>query len=324
MGKSVQAVFAFVLSLLVISLPAGAREKETQCAWKGVTSERIDAADAALLAPDDSKAKQAIKTHLPFGMPEDGSDRHGEHMLVQEHYLIWYDDDLRAPLWTAHRLTKTDVSAKLTRADSFRSDPRLAPEQRSECADYQEPIFDQGHMVPNGDMTRGETAMDDTFLMSNMTPQHCAFNRGVWQVLESRIRSWAIETEEPIWVITGTIFDREAPIGRDADDAAWRMKGKKGRRVAIPSAQYKILIKRTGDSYETLTIILPNNYTIHAKSKIPSYIGGHVSTLGAVSQMAGFRFLKEAHVTEVPTLWPSNKKWASPLTANCKPSYPEK
>ncbi len=35
------------------------------------------------------------------------------------------------------------------RADSFRSDPRIKPEERSRCREYKEPIFDLGHMVPN-------------------------------------------------------------------------------------------------------------------------------------------------------------------------------
>lgn len=323
MIKLVRSISTLLFALF-LSLPAQARDRESNCTWKGVTPQRIDVADAALVRDGDDRIQEIVKTQLPFGVPVNSGDGHGEHLLVQEYYIIWYDDDLRAPLWTAHRLTKFDVEKKLTRADSFRTDPRLDAAQWSECSDYKEPIFDQGHMVPNGDMTRSKTAMDDTFLMSNMTPQHCAFNRGVWQMLESRIRTWALEADTDLWVITGAIFDREPPIGRDPDNQAWRMKGTKDRRVAIPSALYKIVVRGSPDAYEVLTVILPNNDTIHAKSKVPSYLAGHVTTLGAVAQRSGFRFLKDAHVTEVPTLWKSQKAWASPLTSKCKPSYPEK
>lgn len=313
-----------IVFIALLSLPADARTKETHCAWKGVTEERIDAADAALLQADDARLPELIKRHLPFGMPVNSGDGAGERLLAQEYYLIWYDADLRTPLWTAHRLTKAETSVRRTRADSFRSDPRLADTERSECADYKEPIFDQGHMVPNGDMTRSDEAMDATFLMSNMTPQHCAFNRGVWQVLEGRIRQWVAEADSDVWVITGSVFDRKPPLGRDDDADAWRMKGVKGRRVAIPSAQYKIVVRGSPQDYQVLSIVLPNNDTIHTKGRIPKYIAGHVTTLGTIAQQSGFTFLKDASVTEVPTLWDSAQKWGSPLTSKCKPNYPEK
>jgi len=323
MMKLLQGVFPFVLVFL-LSLPAEARTKEPHCTWKGVTEERLDESDAALLIAEDPQVPELVKRHLPFGMPVKSGDEAGERLLAQEHYLIWYDVDLRAPLWTAHRLTKSEISVTRKRADSFRSDPRLGAGERSECADYKEPIFDQGHMVPNGDMTRSDAAMDQTFLMSNMSPQHCAFNRGVWQVLESRIRTWALEADADVWVITGSIFDREPPLGRDADADAWRMNGGKGRRVAIPSAQYKIVVRGSPGGYQALSILMPNNDTVHAKTKIPKYIAGHVTTLGGLAQQSGFRFLQGAQVTEVPTLWPSKKAWAGPLTAACKANYPDK
>ena len=225
---------AIFLLCVVFSFPAAARDKEPNCNWsKGITKQRISVANNALYPIGNAQANNAVMKHLPFGMPQNASDRHGEKLLAQEHYIIWYDSDLRMPPWTAHMLTKKDVSMTRTRADSFRSDPRLSKNERSECADYVEPIFDQGHMVPNGDMTRSAVAMDDTFLMSNMTPQHCAFNRGVWQVLEQRIRAWAAE-QNKIWIITGAIFDRKAPIGRDPDAVAWRMLERRGAGSQYP------------------------------------------------------------------------------------------
>jgi DNA/RNA endonuclease G (NUC1) len=256
-------------------------------------------------------------------MPHSSVTAAGEKLLAQEHYLVWYDSDLRTPLWTASLLTKSDIAKKLTRKDSFRSDPRLTDAEKSECADYKEPIFDQGHMVPNGDMTRGNTAMDNSFLMSNMTPQHCAFNRGVWQVLESRVRDWASQVDKT-WVITGVILDRKKPIGRDPDADAWKMNGKKGRRVAIPSAQYKIIVREVPGGYETLSIMLPNNDTKHAKTKIPKVIAGSVTTLDAIAQRSGFRFLHSAQVEEESAPWPHPKKWAGPLTAKCNANYPDR
>lgn len=322
--KAVALLGAIVTAFTLAAAPAGAREKESYCNWKGVTAARIDRADAALYRDGNPAIEELLKTNLPFGMPEETGDKHGERLLAQKYYIIRYDSDLRAPLWTAELLTKAQAGKHRTRADSFRSDPRLSSDESSECADYKEPIFDQGHMTPRGDMNQSNTAMDDTFLMSNMTPQHCAFNRGVWEVLEQTVRDWARQVDKT-WIITGAIYDRENPVGRDPDADAWRMKGKRGRRVAIPNLQYKIVIRaHGGGGYETLSIMLPNNDEIIPKAQIPKYLAGHVTTIAAIAQRSGFRFLHDEQVTEDVSLWKLADKWAAPLTSRCKPSYPGK
>lgn len=58
-----------------------------------------------------------------------------------------YDADLLTPTWTAYRLTAADLESTVTRKDCFRSDPRLPGEQAATCEDYDEPIFDRGHMA---------------------------------------------------------------------------------------------------------------------------------------------------------------------------------
>lgn len=310
--------------VVLVAGTASARQKETHCKWGGgVDGARVDVADAELYLADDARVGEALVEHIPFGLPRSDSDAGGERLLAQEHYVVWYDDDLRAPLWTAHFLPKSEADDSRTREDSFRSDPRLGESERSECADYKEPIFDQGHMVPRADMNRSEIAMDNTYFMSNMTPQHCAFNRGAWLVLEEAVRDWA-KQEEKIWVITGAVYDRVSPPGRDGDDEAWRMEGKKGRRVAIPSAQYKIVVRLAQGGFETLSIMLPNNDMKVPKMYMGDYIGGHVTTLDAIARRSGFRFLQSAAATESPALWPLSGTWIAPLTALCDDEYPEK
>ena len=76
------------------------------------------------------------------------------------------------------------------------------------CGDYEEPTFDRGHMVPNADMVRSEAAMINTYMFSNMVPQHGRFNRQIWSRLERHVRDWAM-TRENIYVVTGAIFDRD-------------------------------------------------------------------------------------------------------------------
>jgi hypothetical protein len=68
----------------------------------------------------------------------------------------------------------------------------------------------------------------------------------------------------------------------------------------------------------------PNNDTIHTKKQIPKLIAGHITTLDAVAQRSGFRFLQSAQVSEESALFPAPKPWGGPLTAKCKANYPNR
>lgn len=331
-------------SLLILGFAgaAVAREKESYCTWKeGITGARIDRSDRRLhRSTATTRIAAALAEHLPFGMPSRTSTdvaSSGEILLAQPHFLIWYDKNLRAPLWTAHHLTDLEAgisprgSSGEKRRDSFRSDPRLDDDDRSKCRDYKEPIFDQGHMVPNGDLdfvTPGlgyALGMDHSFLMSNMTPQHCAFNRGPWQVLEGLIRDWAENLAEDTWIITGAVFDRDGTLGRDPNSAAWLLNGKDGRRVAIPSHLYKIVAQREEDgSWGTLTLLIENTDHLIEKSQRARYLGDRVVSLDDVADASGFRFMDGESVVEYDELWPVTNRWPGLLTSGCKKSYPDR
>ena len=307
--KCMTSIFCCIGILLYSGLEtATARDKEPYCNWeKGVTEARLDQSDAWLYRAGDPRIRASMAEHLPVGLPEGvGDASSGERLLAQPHFLIWYDTQLRAPLWTAHHLTQFEAQVKPSkdnadsdeddgekRADSFRSDPRLEPDERSRCRDYNEPIFDQGHMVPNADldfMTPGmpyALGMDHSFLMSNMTPQHCAFNRGPWQVLEGLVRNWATKADDT-WIITGAIYQRDDAPGQDIHHTAWRMQGKDGdRRIAIPSALYKIVAQWEDGQWHTLTVMLPNTDRLIEEGQKRSYITDGIRSLSRIQQLTG-------------------------------------
>ena len=98
----------------------------------------------------------------PIPLEEVGGARHvrGDH-LISAAYAV---DLLRIPIWVAYELTKSDAKKHLVRLDCFRKDPRLDDEVASVCSDYDEPIFDRGHMIPNADLARGRFAMTNSFI----------------------------------------------------------------------------------------------------------------------------------------------------------------
>lgn len=148
---------------------------------------RIKAADQALARAALSEAK-IVTRHFPFGLQKPPDDASNESILVQLEWVTWYDNDLRIPLWVGYQLNKTDARNKrYPRQDCFRRDPRLANEFASFCKDYDEPVYDRGHMVPANDSRRNRAMVDNSFLFSNMAPQRGNFNRKIWESLESTV-----------------------------------------------------------------------------------------------------------------------------------------
>ncbi len=60
---------------------------------------------------------------------------------------------------------------------------------------------------PPADMSWDETAMSETYFMSNVSPQSAGFNRGIWLTVEDQVRNWALELNG-LDVATGPIFTR--------------------------------------------------------------------------------------------------------------------
>ena len=308
---------------VLCSIPGQARDKEPYCSWdRGISTSFLDTVDADLLGANSQAAKDIIADALPFGAPHSMYPSESEELLIQPTYINRYDRDLRDPLWVAYRLKKEDVDHGVKREDSFRSDPRLEYWERSDCADYKEGIFDQGHMVPSADMKRSREAMASTYLMSNMTPQYCQFNRGPWQVLEELTRKWAIKYGE-IWVISGTVFDRCGDNHRDADQIAWRMSGKRGMRVAIPSDQYKIIMRMDAGSYTAISFIIPNTSQNVPDNDMSNFIVSHISSLSEIRNRSGIYFENSDSIVESSEIWPYAGKFPKSLSHGCRDEYPQ-
>lgn len=239
------------LSSALLACPAAART----C----TPDEKAEADKKLWLNKRDATA--AINRHLPWGLPEPTAS--GEHIqvLAQRDYVIGYDLELLVPLWTAHRLNAKGLGRN-ERVDCFRRDPRIDAPAASLPSDYKEPVFDQGHLTPNGDMSTGLVPVINSFVMSNMAPQFCQFNRGVWQILEALIRVW-VKDKGPLYVVTGSVFDHDGDGRPDAGAEVPRMKSSNGKtRVAVSSHFYKIVIHQQEDGMvDALAFLMPHDMT---------------------------------------------------------------
>ena len=260
---------------------------------RNCTKAEKQAANAQLssIAIDADRQSTLITTHLPNGLHTANVTVENEQVFHQAGYILNHDTDLRTALWVSYKLTKTDMdnTGGKDRVNCFRRDPRMTFDQTATPADYKEPIYDQGHMANDADLKDDLTEQINTYLMSNMSPQHCRFNRGIWLSLEHLTRKWANQYKT-IYVTSGAIFDRDNNAQRDADDKAVRMESNSGKeRVAVPSHYYKVIVREKNDGWAGLAFLTENTNDKHGSkwNDVKPDVVYSISNIGVIESMAG-------------------------------------
>jgi endonuclease G, mitochondrial len=266
-----------------------ARGAALNCPDCEVSDEDRDRYDRALFLTENQKKYYASR-HVAYGLPKPPGNATREYLLHQKDYLTWYDDDLRTPLWVAYKLTQKNVAKERERLNCFRRDPRLTDDNvAAECLDYREPTYDQGHLAPNSDFQQTEEAMINTYVYSNMAPQHSNFNQKTWSRLEGLVRMW-VEKHGDLYVITGSVFDQNNDKVRDTDGNARRVPPR--NRVAIPTHFYKIIFKKQViGSSDSIAIMLPHENGRHLGNAWVSYVTSHITTIAEIERVTGNNFL---------------------------------
>ncbi len=283
------ALATLLLTLLWVVSP-----RPAVAARNCTAAEKADG-NAQLIAIQGDPARQTAITerHLPFGAHTGTHDSQGgtdnEDLLLQEGYTLLHDKDLRTGLWVSYRLTDAEIAGASgqDRVNCFRTDPRLAPANTAIRSDYKEPIYDQGHLANDADMKDDLTEQVNTYLYSNMSPQHCRFNRGVWLSLEHLGRIWA-KKYDTIFITSGAVFDFNSRDRRDKDSSAGRMGSLNQKaRVAIPSDYYKIFLRQEDDdTWHSIAFLLEHNNTKNgaAWAKVRPLAEASITTIEAIEQ----------------------------------------
>ncbi len=165
-------------------------------------------------------------------------------ILVYTGFSLGYNEEFEQASWVAYILTREEVlSDNAERTDRFRADTTISSGS-ADLSDYRGTGYDRGHMAPAADMKWSKQAMDESFLLSNMSPQAPAFNRGVWKRLEERVRRWVLE-KDSLYVITGPVLVS--------------MKNRIGEnQVGVPEYYFKVLVDLSPPEHDMVAFLLPN------------------------------------------------------------------
>lgn len=132
-----------------------------------------------------------------------------EVILDHKYFVVSYNKEMRIANYVSYELTKEQVAkSPAERDDRFFPDPQLKKLGIDPILkkDYVKTGFDRGHLANSEDFAFSQVANDETFVMSNMTPQSPDLNRKSWRLLELRVRKWACG-EEKIRIVTGPVLE---------------------------------------------------------------------------------------------------------------------
>ena len=172
---------------------------------------------------------QACAVHSPYGFAQ---TQRTALPICREAYLVAYDAPVKIPVYVAYTLLPQNALGCFPRTNAFVADQSLNG-TGARPDDYAGTGYDKGHAAPDGDLSWSQQVEYESFLMTNMYPQHGSLNRGIWKLLETAVRGWAVQQNRAFTIYVGAFYGA-------GDETI-------GAGVIVPHGYYKIVIdQQTG------------------------------------------------------------------------------
>lgn len=126
-------------------------------------------------------------------------------VLKHSYYTIYFDKELKQPLYTVYTLTDKESSNNSYHRTSFKPDPLVKTAMQGSSTDYSRSGFDKGHFSPSDDFRFNEKAQKESMYYTNCAPQNPTLNRGLWKSIETRCRKLSIKYKK-VKITTGCTY----------------------------------------------------------------------------------------------------------------------
>ncbi|KAI9339099.1 hypothetical protein BDR26DRAFT_935045 [Obelidium mucronatum] len=191
--------------------------------------------------------------------------------LTRLAYTGAFDRRTRNAHWVAEKLTREKIDKLLLlpesgsedeaqvpdrKHSSFKEDPAIPSDFRVKPGDYTHSGYDRGHLVPAADVIESQKAIDETFYMTNMSPQAPAFNRGVWASFERYVRG-LVKSFDEVYVVTGPMYLPKL----DESDGKYYVKYEvigRDKTIAVPTHFYKVILGVKNGKHYMGSFVLAN------------------------------------------------------------------
>ena len=198
-------------------------------------------------------------------------------------YAVEWDTSKRTQRWTCYKaysnVIRSDIGSKnvsryytnngetLTPTSQYPNDPDLPAEYRFTADPYKGSGYDHGHICPSADRLRATEANYQTFFLSNMQPQTRALNGSVdynadyspWYRIESRVRTWAMQSDTLYVCKGGYIGSSTTTIGSGAN------------KIPVPSYFFVALLSKRGATYKAVGFWMKHESNYTKQAPLSSY-----------------------------------------------------
>ncbi|PRD29385.1 UNVERIFIED_CONTAM: cps-6 [Trichonephila clavipes] len=179
------------------------KDKRLQGMFGVKAADEFDTAIVDAVEPMGVDVEDPVSWTMRFGFPSYDTIR------TMKSYVLSYDRRNRVPNWVFEHLTPELIAydENINRSKSeFFEDNSIHVYFRSTNADYKHSGFDRGHLAAAGNHRSKQEYLDDTFVLSNITPQvGQGFNRSAWKKLEMHVRKM-VENYKNVYVVTGPLY----------------------------------------------------------------------------------------------------------------------
>lgn len=162
-------------------------------------------------------------------------------------YCLEYDRAKYHARWVAFRFDDRTRAKKVSRKDygirpQYPADPQLPATEAIE-ADASFNGYQHGHLCASADRLYSRTANDNTFYMTNMSPQLGNFNGKYWAAFEALVQKIGRDKSfsDTLYVVKG---------GTIADGQVWKYVA--GNRVPVPRYYFMALLKVKNGAYNSI------------------------------------------------------------------------
>lgn len=215
-------------------------------------------------------------------------------------FCLEYDKTRLHPRWVAYRfdgITRT-IGDAVSRDDHFMDDPDLDADYRIGNNAFPGLTVggitydvDRGHLCASNDRLFTQQANDQTFYMTNMSPQLSRFNRGSWSVAEALVQDIGRDASfsDTLYVVKGgTIY---------GDDNTYGTMQRNGKAMTVPRYYFVALLQCKknldgDDGYKAIGLVADQMLTNVGWSDYDGQIGteAHLVSIDALEQLTGIDF----------------------------------
>lgn len=196
-------------------------------------------------------------------------------------YSLEYSYKYKHSYWIAYRFDNT-TGGNVGRNEAYKPDPELPSQYAAKHNDYTNSGYTRGHLCASSDRQYSKEANQQTFYMSNISPQSGnGFNQSgsAWNTGEDKVQAWGYNisrSTDTLYVVKG------GTIGEGM------IKGYIKNEIAIPKYSFMAVLFRSGDNYKAIGFYMPHeNLKDDPDKKDPKK---YLMSIDALEQETGIDF----------------------------------